>query len=266
MSQSASAIAATIQNPDREMTTTERISQLETMVVQLCEGIAERDETIEAQQAQLDDQQEQLDDKQAQINDLKAKLETETERRKSVESELEDLADDCDWLNEILFELEDDLFGEYASTIALNELGADSLIEYLLEDHTDDAEATEEESSLLGNPLRKILQWPRNVVERELTKNEALARKVAEHLPDLAKKTGKGYVITSRMIGNFFVSDQGERLHTQTVARIIDFLVRFAGEHVEVSKKHGRKRLAFDEELVAALHHDRGDIGNSRGA
>ena len=137
MSQSASAIAATIQNPDREMTTTERISQLETMVVQLCEGIAERDETIEAQQAQLDDQQEQLDDKQAQINDLKAKLETETERRKSVESELEDLADDCEWLNDILFDLEDDLFGEYQSTIALNELGADSLIEYLLEDHTE---------------------------------------------------------------------------------------------------------------------------------
>ena len=68
------------------------------------------------------------------------------------------------------------------------------------------------------------------------------------------------------MIGNFFVSDQGERLHTQTVARIIDFLVRFAGEHVEVSKKHGRKRLAFDEELVAALHHSRGDVGNPRGA
>ena len=173
MSQSASAIAAMIQNPDGEMTTTERISQLETMVVQLCEEIAERDETIEAQQAQLDDQQAQLDDKQAQINDLKAKLETETERRKSVESELEDLADDCEWLNDILFDLEDDLFGEYQSTIALNELGADSLIEYLLEDHTDDAETTEAENSLLGNPLRKILQWPRKVVERELTKNEA---------------------------------------------------------------------------------------------
>ena len=50
----------------------------------------------------------------------------------------------------------------------------------------------------------------------------------------------KGYVITSRMIGDFFVSDQGPRSHTQTVARIIDFLVRFAGEHVSVSKKHGR--------------------------
>ena len=68
------------------------------------------------------------------------------------------------------------------------------------------------------------------------------------------------------MIGDFFVSDQGQRPHTQTVARIIDFLVRFAGEHVEVSKKRGRKRLAFDEELVAALHHDRGDTRNSRGA
>ena len=41
----------------------------------------------------------------------------------------------------------------------------------------------------------------------------------------------------------------------ETIARIIDFLVRFAGEHVEVSNKHGRKRLAFDEELVAALDH-----------
>ena len=58
------------------------------------------------------------------------------------------------------------------------------------------------------------------------------------------------------MIGDFFVSDQGQRPHTQTVARIIDFLVRFAGEHVEVSQKHGRKRLAFNEELVAALYHD----------
>ena len=106
----------------------------------------------------------------------------------------------------------------------------------------------------------------RNVVERELTKDEALARKVAEHLPDLAKKTGKGYVITSRMIGDFFVSDRGQRPHTQTVARIIDYLVRFAGDHVRVSKKRGRKRLAFDEELVAALHHDRGDGGNPRGA
>ena len=49
---------------------------------------------------------------------------------------------------------------------------------------------------------------------------------------------------------------------TQTIARIIDFLVRFAGERVEVSKKHGRKRLAFDEELVTPLYHDRGDDGN----
>ena len=44
------------------------------------------------------------------------------------------------------------------------------------------------------------------------------------------------------------------------------FLVRFAGEQVEVSKKRGRKRLAFDEELVAALDHTRGDSRNPQGA
>ena len=46
------------------------------------------------------------------------------------------------------------------------------------------------------------------------------------------------------MIGDFFVSDQGQRPHTQTIARIINFLVRFAGEHIEVSRRHRRKRLS----------------------
>ena len=172
-------------------------------------------------------------------------------------------------LEDIVFDLEEDLFGEYQSTLALSELDADSIVEYLIETQSDDSasadDASDDSNLILQNSLRKVLQWPREVVEHELTKNEALAQKIAEHLPDLAKKTGKGYVITSRMIGDFFVSDQGPRPHTQTVARIIDFLVRFAGEHVSVSKKHGRKRLAFDEEPVAALYHDRGDTGNSRG-
>ena len=268
--------AKTTQEPSDESLEA-RVAALENQVQDLCGIVDQQAETINAQnetirdnQAQLETQNEIIDTQQAQIDELEAKLETETERRKSVESELEELTDDCDWLNDILFDLEDDLFGEYQSTLALSELDADSIAEHLIETQSSDTEsgddANDDGNSILQNSLTKVLQWPREVVERELTKNEALARKVAQRIPELAKKTGKGYVITSRMIGDFFVSDRGQRPHTQTVARIIDFLVRFAGEHVEVSKKRGRKRLAFDEELVAALDHTRGDGGNPRGA
>ena len=89
-------------------------------------------------------QNEIIDAQQAQIDELEAKLETETEQRKSVESELEDLADDCEWLSDILFELEDDLFGEYQSTLALNELDADSIAEHLIETQSDDSESGDE--------------------------------------------------------------------------------------------------------------------------
>ena len=214
-----------------------QVRDLYGIVDQQAETIEAQNETIRDKQAQLDTQNETIDAQQAQIDEPEEKLETETEQRESLESELEDLVDDCEWLSDILFNLEDDLFGEYQSTLALSELDADSITAHLIETQSDDSEsaneANDDNNSILQNSLTKVLQWPRDVVERELTKNEALARKVAQRIPELAKKTGKGYVITSRMIGNFFVSDRGQRPHTQTVARIIDFLVRFAGEHVE---------------------------------
>jgi hypothetical protein len=69
-------------------------------------------------------------------------------------------------------------------------------------------------------------------------------------------------VVDSRAIKRVLTASEGKRLHTQTVARVMDFLADLGKDAVELIKRRGRKLVVFDPDAADRLaNHDRCDGG-----
>jgi hypothetical protein len=115
-------------------------------------------------------------------------------------------------------------------------------------------------------PLERICSLPEHVADRELTRNQHRARFVAKDVRDYAEKVPAGLVIDSRAIKRVLTASEGKRPHTQTVARVMDFLDDLGKDDVELIKRRGRKLVVFDPEAVDRLSQcgDRGGGSNVR--
>jgi hypothetical protein len=114
-------------------------------------------------------------------------------------------------------------------------------------------------------PLYRVCALPEQVAARELTANQERARFIAKDIRDYAKKCRAGLVIDSRAIKRVITAKEGTKPHTQTVARVMNFLDELGKDSVEQKKRRGRKLVAFDPEVADRLsdanaaHHARCD-------
>ena len=116
-----------------------------------------------------------------------------------------------------------------------------------------------------------LLEWicslPEHVADRELTANQERARFIARDIHDYAEKAPAGFVVGSRTIKKVIAAAEGKRPHTQTVARVMDFLADLGQESVELIKRRGKKLIVVDSEIVDRLaHHERCDGENGPAA
>ncbi|MFC6907234.1 hypothetical protein [Halalkalicoccus tibetensis] len=110
-------------------------------------------------------------------------------------------------------------------------------------------------------PLERICGLPEHIADRELTVNQERARFVARDVRDYAEKVPAGLVIDSRAIKRVLTASEGKRPHTQTVARVMNFLDDLGKKDVEQKKRRGKKLIVIDPEAATkyTAHHDRCD-------
>jgi vacuolar-type H+-ATPase subunit I/STV1 len=136
--------------------------------------------------------------------------------------------------------------------------------------HTRAAESTdatpedESPSQSAATPLERICGLPEQIADRELTTNQERARFIARDIRDYAEKAPAGLVIDSRAIKRVITASEGKRPHTQTVARVMDFLDDLGKEDVQQKKRRGKKFVVVDPKAATryATHHDRCDGGS----
>ena len=112
-------------------------------------------------------------------------------------------------------------------------------------------------------PLERICTLPEHVADRELTTNQERARFIARDVRDYAEKAPAGLVLDSQTIAKVITAAEGTKPHTQTVARVMDFLANLGKDEVEQTKRRGKKLVVVDEE-AADRYHDRCDRANEQ--
>ncbi|WP_122091110.1 hypothetical protein [Halalkalicoccus subterraneus] len=123
---------------------------------------------------------------------------------------------------------------------------------------TIDPEENGSQTTTTETPLERICTLPEHVADRELTTNQKRARFIARDVRDYAEKAPVGLVLDSRTIAKVITAAEGSKPHTQTVARVMDFLAKLGKDEVEQTKRRGKKLVVVDEE-AADRYHDRCD-------
>lgn len=102
-------------------------------------------------------------------------------------------------------------------------------------------------------PLEDIVDLPEHVAESELNPNQRRARFVAAGAREYATKVPAGYVVSAGDMSRVLAAGTDTTPHSQTISRVMEFLEKLGGDHVDVVKKRGTKRVVFDEEIVDRL-------------
>ncbi|MFC6906931.1 hypothetical protein [Halalkalicoccus tibetensis] len=126
-----------------------------------------------------------------------------------------------------------------------------------------DAEENDSQTTTTETPLERICTLPEHVADRELTTNQKRARFIARDVKDYAEKAPAGLVLDSQTIAKVITAAEGSKPHTQTVARVMDFLEKLGKDDVEQTKRRGKKLVVVDED-VANRYHDRCDRANEQ--
>ena len=126
--------------------------------------------------------------------------------------------------------------------------------------HTLEAESGETDNSSAdadddepSTPLGRILQLPKHVVQQKLSANQQRALLIAKDIREYAKQVPAGFAVDSRTIRTVLQAKEEQALHTQTIARVMEFLDRLGKEHVRVVKRRRTKRVIFTETAVERL-------------
>lgn len=125
--------------------------------------------------------------------------------------------------------------------------------EAALKDENPTSDADREGSTDKKTPLETICALPEHMAARELTANQERARFIATDVRDYAEKVPAGLVIDSQAIKRVITAKEGTRPHTQTVARVMNFLDELGADGVELKKRRGRKLVVFEPEVADRL-------------
>ncbi|MFC7010076.1 hypothetical protein [Halalkalicoccus salilacus] len=187
-----------------------------------------------------------------------------TERVEELEAELEQKDDRIDELEAQLTEYKRFAGAEFADVrgrITDVEEQVQTL-ESSLENTTSEG-ANQMSAQTAETPLERICALPEQIADRELTTNQDRARFIARDVRDYAEKAPAGLVIDSQTIAKVLTAAEGTKPHTQTVARVMDFLEKLGKDEVEQTKRRGKKLVVVDPE-AADRYHDRCDRANEQ--
>lgn len=102
-------------------------------------------------------------------------------------------------------------------------------------------------------PLENVVSLPEHVAEAQLSANQSRARFVAKDITDYATSVPAGYALSAADLRKVLSARDGGGAHSQTVARVMNFLDRLGDNGVDVVKRRGMKRVIFDERAVDRL-------------
>ena len=91
------------------------------------------------------------------------------------------------------------------------------------------------------------------MAQKKLSANQQRALLIAKDIREYAKQVPAGFAVDSRTIRTALQAKEEQALHTQTIARVMEFLDRLGKEHVRVVKRRGTKRVVFTETAVEQL-------------
>ncbi|KTG18771.1 hypothetical protein [Haloferax profundi] len=111
---------------------------------------------------------------------------------------------------------------------------------------------TPTEDNTSSSPLQQLIRLPSKAVSK-LTANQERARFIAKDITEYATKVPAGFALDSSTIRTVLHAKEGRTPHTQTVARVMDFLDDLGKETVEIVKRRGTKRVIFTEHAVSEL-------------
>ena len=100
-------------------------------------------------------------------------------------------------------------------------------------------------------PLERVCGLPEHSVADNLTSNQERARFVAQGIRDYGRRVPAGIGIRSSEIRRVLSASEESTIHTQTVARVMDFLCELGGDDVQLkTTRSGERTVVFDEEIV----------------
>jgi uncharacterized coiled-coil protein SlyX len=188
---------------------------------QIIEQLTCLQEHVEELEAKIEKKDERIADLEAQVADLEARGEAATRKRNHLAEEIGRVED-----------------------VATERAGGDA--------DTEKAEPPAD-TDVPQTPLEQVVGLPESLADTELTANQKRARFVARDVRDYAEKVPAGYAIPSTDLRKVLKAKEGSTPHTQTVARVMDFLDELGGEGTTLVERRGTKRIAFSEEAVARL-------------
>ena len=183
----------------------------------------------------------------------------------NLKTTIEQQANRIDELEQELAEQKDHTGREHADIrrrVTQTEEAIDSLENHATEGGSGGA-APGDEADETGSqtPLERITALPEHIADRELTANQERARFIARNIHDYAEKAPAGLVLDSRAIKRVLTASEGKRPHTQTVARVMDFLDELGKQDIHQKKRRGKKLIVVDPAAADryGAHHDRCD-------
>lgn len=193
---------------------------------------------LDALKAELGD--EAVDELEALVEE---KVEEKADKKDERIEELEQRLDRTERANRALAAHARRLY-EHVDRIDVNIEGVHGRISDVQQSSGEAEEGAHEEADALL-PIEQLAQWPESVADRELDnetrRNLYRARFIWKDWNDYARKTPKGYVITSGELQRVLRAsdDSGTRIESNTAKRAMDRLVEYSRGIVEKKKHNG---------------------------
>lgn len=120
-----------------------------------------------------------------------------------------------------------------------------------VEDGSDGSNPTQTDRDQVQTPLERVCGLPEHVAGDNLTANQERARFVAQGVSDYGRRVPAGIGIRSSEVRRVLSASEESSVHTQTVARVMDFLCELGGDGVQLkTTRSGERTVVFDEEIV----------------
>lgn len=211
-------------------------------VHELAQAVTELRETVSEQADLIEQQADRLDEQADRIDELEREVEVQSSNVAGAHNRIGDVVDRVESLENATPEPDSD--------------GATPT--------PDGDETGTQAGESPATPLEQLVALPEHLAERELSANQERARFIARDVRDYAEKAPAGLVIDSRTIKKVITAAEGSRPHTQTVARVMDFLADMGKDGVELTKRRGKKLVVFDPGVADRLaDHARCDRGSA---
>ena len=164
-------------------------------------------------------------------------------------------AERIDELKNELTEYKDFAGSEFADVRGRISDAEDRQVETRSEDVTSGIEDDKTGQQNTQTPLEQICALPEHIADRELTVNQKRARFIATDVCDYAEKAPAGLVIDSRAIKrSHSTAKEGTCPHTQTGARVMNFLDDLEKVDAELKKRRGKKLVIVDPKAADCYH------------